>query len=116
MTALHRRGLLLAGGASAAASFWGAGARAAPPRPSPVVHTSNGPVQGLVLGDVHTFKGVRNGAPPLGAARFKPPQRPTAWTATETALGYGAPAIQAAGPEVIHPVNDITLQFDGIFN
>jgi para-nitrobenzyl esterase len=115
MTAFNRRGLLMAGGALAATGFCAGAARATPPPATAVVHTSNGPVQGLVLGDVHTFKGVRYGAPPLGAARFKPPRRPTAWSATETALGYGAPAIQSAGPEVIHPTSDIALQFADIF-
>jgi para-nitrobenzyl esterase len=105
----------MAGGALAAAGFSRV-AHATPPQPTPVVHTSNGPVQGFVLGDVHTFKGVRYGAPPLGPARFKPPQRPTPWTATETAFAYGAPAIQSAGPETIHPVNDTTAQFDAIYN
>jgi para-nitrobenzyl esterase len=60
-----------------------------------VVATSNGPMRGYREDALAVFKGVRYGAPPLGAARFKPPQRPQPWDAPFEATAYGAPAIQS---------------------
>jgi para-nitrobenzyl esterase len=59
------------------------------------VQTTNGPVQGYREDVLHVFKGVRYGAPPVGALRFKPPQRPKPWTEVADATSLGAPAIQA---------------------
>ena len=58
------------------------------------VSTSNGPVRGYRAGGLHIFKGLRYAAPPLGALRFAPPQKPAPWTAPADALTLGAPAIQ----------------------
>lgn len=60
-----------------------------------IVQTSNGPVQGYDEDRLKVFKGLRYGAPPTGALRFKPPQRPQAWSAPADASRYGAPAIQS---------------------
>lgn len=59
------------------------------------VQTSNGPVRGYREDGLQLFKGLRYGAPPTGAARFKPPQRPQPWTGVADAVAYGAPAIQS---------------------
>ena len=59
-----------------------------------VVSTSNGPVRGYRAGGLHIFKGLRYAAPPLGALRFAPPQKPAPWTEPADALTLGAPAIQ----------------------
>ncbi len=59
-----------------------------------VVPTANGPVRGYREGRLHIFKGLRYGAPPLGALRFSPPARPAAWSDPADALTLGAPAIQ----------------------
>ena len=64
------------------------------PVPSAVIDTVHGPVQGLVEGGIATFKGIRYGAPPVGAARFKAPQPPRPWQDVKTAAGFGAPAMQ----------------------
>jgi para-nitrobenzyl esterase len=63
-----------------------------------VVQTSNGPIRGYQDGPLQIFKGVRYGAPPLGALRFKPPQRPKAWSEIAETVGLGAPAIQVGVP------------------
>ncbi|MCC7268722.1 MAG: carboxylesterase/lipase family protein, partial [Caulobacteraceae bacterium] len=57
--------------------------------------TSNGPVQGYEEDRLKVFKGLRYGAPPTGALRFRPPRRPEPWTAPADATRYGAPAIQS---------------------
>jgi len=59
------------------------------------VGTSNGPVRGYRERGVNVFKGVRYGAPPVGPLRFKPPQRPVAWTGPADAVALGTPALQA---------------------
>ena len=41
------------------------------------------------------FKGLRYGAAPVGALRFKPPAEPQAWREAASATSYGAPAIQS---------------------
>lgn len=59
------------------------------------VGTSNGPVSGYLEDGLKVFKGLRYGAPSVGALRFKPPRRPQPWTAPAEATAYGAPAIQS---------------------
>ena len=59
-----------------------------------VVATSNGPVRGYRDGGLQIFKGLRYAAPPLGALRFQPPQKPAPWTEPADAISLGAPAIQ----------------------
>jgi para-nitrobenzyl esterase len=62
-----------------------------------VVNTTNGPIRGRIEnGGIQIFKGVRYGAPPVGALRFKPPRRPRPLTAVFDANTYGNPAIQGA--------------------
>ena len=59
-----------------------------------VVSTSNGPVRGYRANGLSIFKGLRYAAPPVGALRFAPPQKPAPWTQPADALTLGAPAIQ----------------------
>ncbi|HUO12024.1 MAG TPA: carboxylesterase/lipase family protein [Caulobacteraceae bacterium] len=59
-----------------------------------VVSTSNGPIRGYRANGLDIFKGVRYAAPPLGARRFQPPQRPTPWSDIAECVSLGAPAIQ----------------------
>jgi para-nitrobenzyl esterase len=62
-----------------------------------VVETSNGPIRGRREdGQIHVFKGVRYGAPPVGALRFKPPVRPAPWTEPVDAYEYGNRAMQGS--------------------
>lgn len=59
------------------------------------VATTNGPVRGYREAGLSIFKGLRYGAPPTDAARFKPPAAPQPWTEPADAVAYGAPAIQS---------------------
>ncbi len=63
-----------------------------------VVQTTNGPVRGYRDDGLQVFKGIRYGAPPTGALRFKPPQRPTPWTEVADVVALAAPAIQVGVP------------------
>ena len=63
-----------------------------------IVGTTNGPVRGYREGALNIFKGLRYAAPPTGALRFKPPQKPAPWTQAADALALGAPAIQVGVP------------------
>jgi para-nitrobenzyl esterase len=60
-----------------------------------VVATTNGPVRGYREDALQVFKGLRYGAAPVGALRFRPPRRPAPWTEVADAVSLGAPAIQA---------------------
>jgi para-nitrobenzyl esterase len=59
-----------------------------------VVQTTNGPIRGYREDKLHVFKGVRYGAPPIGALRFKPPVKPQAWADVADAVALGNPAVQ----------------------
>ncbi|MGH7071532.1 MAG: carboxylesterase family protein, partial [Acetobacteraceae bacterium] len=60
------------------------------PRLTPVVETAHGKVRGYIADGVHTFRGLRYGAPTGGRNRFKPPVRPVAWTQVmETYIAAG---------------------------
>ena len=73
-----RRQILSLGAGAALTSMVGGWARAAidATAVTPVVKTSNGPIVGYVTDGIQTFRGVRYGAPPLGALRFMPPRKP----------------------------------------
>ena len=59
---------------------------------SPVIQTTNGPVQGSVQSannvDVNVFHSIPFAAPPVGDLRFARPQPPTPWTSTKDASGF----------------------------
>ena len=57
---------------------------------SSVVTTRSGVVRGCLVDHVHVFKGIPYAAPPFGANRFRPPQRPLPWHGIRTALETGA--------------------------
>jgi para-nitrobenzyl esterase len=90
---------VLAGAALAPRAF------AIPDRVSPTVATTYGAVRGLTEEAVHAFLGVRYGAPPVGALRFQPPQKPTPFTGVVDAIRYGHSAMQLAsgGSAVSYP-------------
>jgi para-nitrobenzyl esterase len=46
---------------------------------SPVVHTQNGDVLGVLQGSVESFKALPFAAPPVGDLRWRPPQDPADW-------------------------------------
>ena len=80
-----------------------------------VINTTNGRVQGLVLDGVHTFKGIRYGAPPVGLLRWMPPQKPEPWKTILDCSSYGAPAMQVAGGTIAAPVSDFGMGMGRVF-
>lgn len=66
---------------------------------TPIIQTTSGPVRGRVEDGVHTFRGVRYGAPPVGRLRFRPPQPPRKWSKVFEAGVFGAAAMQSPGPD-----------------
>jgi para-nitrobenzyl esterase len=70
------------------------------------VTTTAGPVRGYEDGGLSIFKGVRYGAAPVGALRFKPPQPPEPWSEPADTVALGSPSIQsglAAGERNVSP-------------
>jgi len=56
--------------------------------PTPVINTTNGPIQGFVLNGINNFLGVPYATPPLASLRWKPPTAPTPWTTTLQTVAY----------------------------
>ena len=77
----------LAGLAGALALMSGAGA-------ADLVTIDAGSLQGVTADGVASFKGVPYARPPVGAWRWRPPQRPEAWTGVRDAARYGAICMQ----------------------
>jgi para-nitrobenzyl esterase len=63
-------------------------------RAFPILKTMVGPVRGRVEDGLTVFRGIRYGAPPTGADRFRPSRRPAAWSEPQNAFAYGASAMQ----------------------
>jgi len=60
----------------------------------PVVDTRYGRLEGLDLGGVEAFLGVRYARPPVGDRRFRGPQPPEPWAGTLPAQEFGPVALQ----------------------
>jgi para-nitrobenzyl esterase len=55
----------------------------------PLVHTTEGAVQGLTQNGINEFLGIPFATPPSGALRWQPPQPHPAWTQTLDATKFG---------------------------
>lgn len=68
---------------------------------NPQVTTLYGRLEGSVSDDgaVLRFKGIPYAAPPVGALRWRPPQRPDAWEGVRPARSFGPACIQPLIPE-----------------
>jgi len=102
-----RRQILSFGAGATLTSLVGGWARAAigATAVTPVVKTSNGPIVGYVTDGIQSFRGVRYGAPPLGALRFMPPRKPDPWKSPAACLYYQHSAMQltTGGSAVSYP-------------
>jgi para-nitrobenzyl esterase len=85
------------------------------PIPTAIVPTTSGRVLGLVNDGVHTFKGIRYGAPPVGMLRWMPPQRPKPSDVILDCSDYGAPAIQLVGGPTAAPQTSFGMQMNRVF-
>jgi para-nitrobenzyl esterase len=85
------------------------------PEITPIVDTTNGPVRGLVNYGVHTFKGIRYGAPPVGPLRWMPPRKPEPSNSVLDCSDYGAPAMQMVSPALASPRGDYGMQVARVF-
>ena len=105
-------------GAKPRAPMWKPGGpvdEAGAPVVTKVVETTSGKVQGLVNNRVHTFKGIRYGAAPVGALRWMPPQKPEPSKVVLDCSDYGAPAMQMATGATAAPVTDFGMQMSRAF-
>jgi para-nitrobenzyl esterase len=69
-----------------------------------LVHTSNGPVRGLLSSTYRSFRGIPFAAPPLGKLRWAPPAPPSAWgPATLDATSYKHNCMQNSSAHSFDP-------------
>jgi para-nitrobenzyl esterase len=55
----------------------------------PVVQAPTGSLQGVVEGGANVFKGIPYALPPIGPARWTPPQPVPAWSGVKAATDFG---------------------------
>ena len=60
----------------------------------PIVDAPAGQLQGQFQGDLNVFKGVPYALPPVGTARWTPPQPAAAWPGVRDASHFGPPCVQ----------------------
>jgi len=65
----------------------------------PIVKTSAGAIEGVVEGSLRVFKGIPYAAPPIGEARWRPPQPAANWSGVRAATEFG-PACTAPARRV----------------
>ena len=71
-----------------------------------VIETTSGRLSGVaVRGGVVAYLGMPYAAPPVGALRWRTPERPSPWTGTRAATEYGPPCFQA---KWVGPSPDLT--------
>ncbi len=98
------RAPLVCWGASLAASVFLLGGPAAAAAASPSATVEGGRIAGEPSGAAAVFRGIPYAAAPVGALRWRPPQRAAAWNGVRPATQFG-PACPQAGGE---GVTDIT--------
>ncbi len=110
---LSRRSALAMGASAATLPAFGFDALA--DVPPPIVRTASGPVPGNSANGALAFKGIRYGAPPTGALRFMPPQKPAPWTAPSVDA-FGPPAMQMpSGTAAQEPKTPLAIALQSVF-
>ena len=64
----------------------------------PEVYTTAGRVRGSLENGLAVFRGIPFAKPPVGALRFRAPERPQTWDGVRDARAFGPPAPQAPFP------------------
>lgn len=113
---MNRRSFLKSAGAIGAAAFVSGDAFGLATDVTGIVPTTGGDLRGLIDDGVHTFRGIRYAAPPLGPLRFMPPQKPAPAAGVTFSLRYGHSSMQISGgggaagyPGIIGPALDQAL-------
>eukprot|EP00039_Didymoeca_costata_P011207 m.156348 g.156348 ORF g.156348 m.156348 type:complete len:658 (-) comp15098_c0_seq14:72-2045(-) len=65
-----------------------------------VVSTPYGDVQGDAANETVFYRGIPYAAPPSGKNRFRPPQKPTAWSGVRMATDFGPSCLQRGSPQL----------------
>ena len=93
--AVAAAGSRAAAGSGSGAAGNSAGSNAAAPKPDVVkVTVDSGTLVGESSGGVDVFRGVPFAKPPVGALRWKPPQKPDAWPGERAAVAFEPPCAQ----------------------
>src|SRR5262249_24725354 len=100
-------GAMAAGGVLLDGAFVRALAQTARGTPGATVTTNLGKVRGLLVGNVHVFRGVAYGASTAGARRLLPPAKPQPWTGVADAfeIGHRSPLVDSALVAEWQPLN-----------
>lgn len=61
----------------------------------PIVSTNAGKLAGYKEGNINVFKGIPFAAPPIGALRWKAPQKVQAWNGVKEAIQFAASPVQS---------------------
>lgn len=67
-------------------------------RPSEIISTNTGLVQGIYSNGISAFKGIPYAAPPIGNLRWQPPQPLRPWKGIKKATKYGSKCFQPDAP------------------
>jgi len=81
-----------------------------------VIATTAGQVVGRFDGALHAFKGIPYAAPPVGAARWKPPAPVKPWEGVRQATQFGPSCIQPVTPTPNVYTSDITPTSEDCLN
>src|SRR6266446_6332401 len=71
-----------------------------------IVYTQNGPVRGVLQGQVESFKALPFAAPPVGKLRWMPPQEPANWTGIRDASHFSSKCPQERPDDVFIGIED----------
>ena len=75
-----------------------------PAAAEPVIAVEAGQLRGAVTDGVESWKGIPFAAPPTGALRWRPPQRPDPWPGVRDATSYGNDCMQLPFPSDAAPL------------
>lgn len=90
---LSLAGAVLSAAFGCALAAWGQGGTA----PAPIAAVETGRVAGESKDAIRIFRGLPYAAPPVGALRWRPPQRAAAWPGVRDATRFGPACPQARG-------------------
>lgn len=66
--------------------------------PTKPLAIEQGKIRGLVVGDIHAYKGIPYAAPPVGELRWRPPQPARGWEGVRDCFAFGPGCPQRISP------------------